>query len=107
MITNILITLVFVLALFIFSKTMLFYKIYKRIALFFYLRIPCHYVLIETKDENGKIYQFIGGVYQNPITNNIGRFLIPRELFKKWYPEILKQIESQMVEFKAEEYEEH
>ena len=99
MITNILFTLAVVLVLFIFSKTMLFYKIYKRIALFFYLRIPCHYVLIETKDENGKIYQFIGGVYQNPFTNNIGRFVIPRKLFKKWYPKVLEQIESQMVEF--------
>ena len=70
----------------------------------FFLRIPCQYLLIEQKNIEGKSELYIMGLYKYPFIKKIGNFIVPRVLFKQWYPEVLKTIEDSMI-FTKEEVE--
>ena len=102
MILNLILTFLIVIILYSFSKTLTFYKLKKRITLMFFLRIPCQYLLIEQKNLQGKAELYIMGIYKYPFIKKVGNFIVPRVLFKEWYPEVLKTIEDSMIFTKEE-----
>lgn len=100
---NLIITLIVVAALYSFSKTKTFYLIRKRIYMFILVRIPCQYFLMEQTFPNGAKVKFLMLLFYVPIIKVAKHAEIEYDLFKKWYPIVLEEVERRMITVPKEE----
>ena len=104
---NLIIASLIVTILYIFTKTKTFYLIRKRIYMFVLVRIPCQYFLMEQLLPDQRRIKFLMLLFNVPFVNILKHIEIEYDLFKKWYPKVLEEVERRMFNVPKEDIDDN